>query len=465
MSAPLVILMITGVLAIAVAMFRNRPRLQAAISATGSVLLAIFALWITLDDPFMILGLAVKITSTWRILGRALILDESNRAAVGFLYLAGGFIFGGAWVARPNRNLYYVGLLCLGSVAASFLIQPFLFAALFLEFTAMGAVLILVSPETPSRRGGLRLLILYTLAMMAILIAGWMLDNLGVTSATPELAERATMLLALGFAVIMAVPPFHLWLPTAAEKANPYAISFVTVLLQSAGLFFLLRFLDSYTWLRSVPGLFEMIRWVGIAMVCFGSMLTIAQRSFSKVMAYALITDFGVMLLAVGTGIPEGYRLALGLSGVRVVNLAVWAMGSARILDHPGGDHFQVLQGAAYRSPIGATSALIGLASMAGFPLTAGFPGRWALLSTLATVDLLAGWAIILALLCTGAATLRWTNTFLGSPLDERIKSSTITETLFLVGGIAMCILLGAFPQLLYPWVTEAAAGMAQLFP
>ncbi len=465
MSAPFVLLSVSGLLAMSVVLFRNRPRTQAAISAIGSTLLAVFALWITLDDPFEVLGLAVKITSTWRILGRSLILDESNRAAVGFLYLAGAFILGGAWVARPNRNLYYIGLLCLGSVAASFLIRPFLFAALFLEFTAMGAVLILVSPETPAHRGGLRLLILYTLAMMVILIAGWMLDNLGVTSATPELAQRATMLIALGFAVIMAVPPFHLWLPPAAEKANPYALSFVTILLQSAGLFFLLRFLDSYTWLRDVPGLFEMIRWVGIAMVCFGSMLAIGQRSFSKVMAYALITDFGVMLLAVGTGISEGYRLALGLSGVRVINLAVWAMGSAKLLDYSGDDHFQALQGAAYRSPFGAASALIGLFSMAGFPLTAGFPGRWALLSTLAGVDPLAGWAIIFAFLCVGAAALRWTNALLGSPLSERIISSTLTETFFLVGGIAMCILLGAFPQLLFPWVTEAAAGMAQLFP
>jgi formate hydrogenlyase subunit 3/multisubunit Na+/H+ antiporter MnhD subunit len=465
MSAPLLLLVVTGALALSVALLRNRPRSYTVVSAIGSALLAAFSLWITLDEPFEILGLPIKITSTWLVLGRVLILDEGNRAAVGFIYLAGAFIFGGAWVAQPNRNLYYVGLLCLGSVAASFLIQPFLFAAVFLEFTAMGAVLILNSPENPAHRGSLRLLILYTLAMIVILFAGWMLENLGVTSATPELAQRATLLLALGFAIIMAVPPFHLWLPPTAEKANPYGLSFVTILLQSAGLFFLLRFLDSYTWLRTVPGLFDGIQWVGIAMVGFGSMLTITQRSFSKVMAYALITDFGVMLLAVGTGTPEGYRLALGLSGVRVVNLAVWAMGLAKILDHPHADHFQELQGAAYRSPLGAASALIGVASMAGFPLTAGFPGRWALLSTLATDNPIAGWAIILAFLCVGVATLRWANALLGSSPDEAIKTSTLVETLFIGGGIAMCILLGAFPQLLYPWVTEAAAGMAQLFP
>jgi formate hydrogenlyase subunit 3/multisubunit Na+/H+ antiporter MnhD subunit len=301
--------------------------------------------------------------------------------------------------------------------------------------------------------------------MMAILIAGWMLDSLGVTSATPELAQRTTLLLALGFAVIMAVPPFHHWLPSVAETTNPYPLAFVTILLQSAGLFFLLRLLDSYSWLRTITGLFESIRWVGIAMVTFGSMLAIAQKSFSKVMAYALITDFGVVLLAVGAGTSEGYRLALGLSGVRVVSLAVWAMGSAEIIDRPGNDSFPVLRGAAYQSPIGVASALVGLASMAGFPLTAGFPGRWALLTTLARIDPLAGWAVILAFLFIGAAVLRWASTLLGSPVEEQITETSTTETIFLVGGIAMCILMGAFPQLIYPWVTEAAAGMLQLFP
>ena len=40
---------------------------------------------------------------------------------------------------------------------------------------------------------------------------------------------------------------------------------------------------------------------------------------------------------------------------------------------------------------------------------------------------------------------------------------TVVVERIFDI--FTMCFLLGAFPQLLYPWVTEAAAGMAQLFP
>lgn len=465
MSAPFLLLLATSSIALSVTMVRNRPKFSAAIAAVGSALIAMFAMLVTLDEPLVVLGLPIKVTSVWRILGRALILDERSRVAIGFLYLTGAFVFGAAWATKASRNLYYIGLLSLGSIAASFMIQPFLYAAIFLEFTAMGAVLILVSPGYQVSRGGLRLLILYTLAMMAILLAGWMLENVGVTSATPELAQRATLLLAIGFSVIMAVPPFHLWLPSAAGETNPYALAFVTVILQNAGLFFLLRFLDNYAWLRAMPELYDGIRVVGIAMVLFGSFLVLAQKSFTKVMAYALLTDFGVMLLAVGAGTPEGCRLALGLSAVRVVSLSVWALGLAWMLEHPAEDHLQLLRGAAHNSPLAATATLVGVMSIAGFPLTAGFPGRWGLLLSLAPLYPLAGGSILLALLCVGMTAIRWTYTLLSEPRLRERKAITFSERIFLGGGIGMCLMLGTFPQVLYPWIVEVAACLTQLFP
>lgn len=465
MSAPLILIVVTIILTLGIAIFRNRPIVSAVIAAFGAGLMATFTLLVTMDEAFVILGVPIKIGSTLWVLGRALILDESNRSAIGFLYFAGALLFYLAWTTRSSRNLYYIGLLSIGSVAASLMIQPFLFAAVFLEFAAMGAVLILISPEYPARRGGTRLLIMYTIAMMAILIAGWMLENVGVTRATPELAHRATLLLALGFAVIMAVPPFHLWLPSAAGESNPYALAFVIVFLQSAGLFFLLRFLGTYEWLRDDPRLFSGIRNVGTAVVWFGSLLAVSQKSFSKVMAYALLTDFGVMLIAVGGGTTECSYLALGLTGVRVVSLTVWASGMARINDLLVGDSVEALRGVAYRLPLASTAALVGIMSIAGFPLTAGFPGRWGLLFALVPVDPFARWAIMVAFFCIGLTTLRWANTLLSEPRMKVKEPQSIRERLLLGGGIGLCLLVGAFPQILYPWVVGAVSGVTQQLP
>lgn len=444
---------------------RGRPRIASAISATASVLIAGFVLLATLEEPFVLIGLPIKLSSTWRVLGRAFILDESNRAAVAFLYFAGAFIFGGAWLTSPGRPFFFVGLVSLAVIAASFMIRPFLFAAIFLELAAMGAVLLLSVGDSPAMSGGLRLLILYTIAMLTILLTGWILESVGVTTATPELAERATQLLALGFAILMAVPPFHLWLPAAARESNPYALAFVTIVLQSAGLLLMLRFLDTYSWLRENETLFLGIRIAATAMVGFGGLWAVAQRKLSGVMAYALLTDFGVMLLAVGSNLPEGFRLALGLSGVRVVSAAMLGLGLSRLEFNRGRRSPGARPALAIPEPFASAAILIGLLSLGGFPLTAGFPGRWALITLLAPIDPLASASILLALICLGGITLRWVGIFFIRRAEYSKPSVSLYERVFIGMGIGFCVLLGLFPQILYPWVLQAVAGMSQLMP
>ncbi len=466
MSVPLIILILTGILAIVVLPFRGRWSLTASIASIGALLIGGFTLLATLEEPFVLLGTSLKWSSTWRLLGRSMILDQGNRAAVAFMYLVGGLIFGGVWIARPNRTFIFVGIISIGVVAASFMIQPFLFAAIFLEITAMGAVLILSSRESTFQSGSVRLLVLYTFGMVAILIAGWILENQGVTPATPELAARATILLALGFCVLMAVPPFHIWLPGTARQSNPYALAFVSILLQSAGVFFLLRFLDSFVWLRENLGLFQGIRVAAIVMICLGSIWALAQQSLRKIMAYALVSDFGVTLLAIGTNTPEGFQLAIGMTGVRVISLTVLGIGLATLEKYTLEIKEQAsYKGAAYYSPISVVAILTGLLSLAGFPLSAGFPGRWALIETLFATDRLAGFSVLLSLACIGLIVLRWLRIFLSPEYEGKAVLVPLVERGFMISGVAFCLLLGIFPQLSYPWVVEAVAGMTQLFP
>jgi len=465
-SAPFIILLLTGTLAIVVLPFRRRLGLTASIASVGALLIGGFTLLASLEEPFVFLGASLKWSSTWQLLGRSMILDQGNRAAVAFMYLAGALLFGGVWIARPNRIFVFVGIVSIGVVAASFMIQPFLFAAIFLELTAMGAVLILSAREEGARSGSVRLLVLYTFGMIAILIAGWILESQGVTPATPDLAARATILLALGFCVLMAVPPFHIWMPGAAQQSNPYALAFVTILLQSAGIFFLLRFIDTFVWLRENVALFEGIRIAAMIMISVGSIWALAQQSLRKVMAYVLISDFGAALLAIGTNTPEGFQLALGMTGIRVISLTVLGTGLAAIEKYNvETKEYQSLRGAAYYCPISVVAILAGLLSLAGFPLFAGFPGRWALIETLLTSNSIAGLSLLLSLTCIGVIILNWVRIFLSSEYEGEPIAIPIVEKGFMVGGVIFCLLLGIFPQLSYPWVLEAVAGMKQLFP
>jgi formate hydrogenlyase subunit 3/multisubunit Na+/H+ antiporter MnhD subunit len=465
MNAPLLIFIFSGIVAIGGYVLDSRPTLQVALTSGGAALIALFSWFALLNEPIMLIGIPIKVGSDWLVLGRTFTLNSSNRAAIGFLYLVGTFVFGGGWASRRGRTFYVAGLAALAFVAASLSIQPFLYAAIFLEFAAMAGVLILASRDLSGYRGGMRLLILYSLAMMAVLLAGWMLDRVGVTVASPDYALRATIFLAFGFAVLMAVPPFHLWLPIAASESSPYALTFVTVILQSAGLFFLLRFLNAYAWLRELTDLYAGIRLAGILMVWFGGLLALTQRVISKTMAYALLTDFGVMLLAVSIGSPEGYKLALGLNGIRIVSLGVWAIGLDWLFERCDKTDPSAIRGIAHHFPLAAIATLTGILSIAGFPLTAGFPGRWALLSMLAPIDPFASITMILASFFIGGVAIRWAGILIERPKIEDQEHVSIQAKIILAGGVVMCVLLGLFPQLIYPWVVQAAAGITQYVP
>ena len=465
MSLPFLLFSGTAVLAVGAAALRGRPSSSGWFSAFGAIMLATLVLYAPVDEPQELLGLPLKLEAQWQVLGRSFVLDAHTRPMVSYLYLVAGFLFAGGWMARPGRYFNAVGLCMVGLLAAASSIEPFLFAAIFLELAAMAAVIILASSRFGEERGSLQLLVLYSLAMLVILFTGWLLENAGVTSITAELSGRALLLLGLGFSILMLVPPFHFWLPTTSSGAHPYALALVALALQSSGLFFLLRFMDTYAWLRTLPGAFQFLRLAGEAMLVFGGLAALAQPRLSGMMAYALLADFGVSLLAVSLGSSEGYQLALGMSAARVVSLAVGALGASVIARDTGALDRSSARGAAQRRPLATACVVVGALGLGGFPLTPGFPGRWALLAQAASAGLPVGAAVLGGTVLVCAAALNWGRDFLGGSAPTDRPSISPGERAFLSSALALSSVLGLFPQLSFPWVVAALSGLTNLLP
>lgn len=463
MNAVLILIIATAVLATISARFGYQPRLSALIAGGGAALMGAFVWLAPVDVALQIMGVSIKFAGEWAILGRTFVLDAASRPAVSFLYLSGAFLIGGAWMARASRYLTSVGLVMVSAIALSLLVQPFLYAAILLEIAAMGAVLVLVTDRHPKARGALRLLFLYTIAMMVILQVGRVLEIGGITTTTPVLAMRVSLSLALGFAILMAVPPFHLWLPSGAKDLNIYALAFTGILLQSAGLFLLLRFLDTYEWMRNNDALFGVISVFGVISIWFGSLAALVKREPEQILVYGMLTDFGATLLAVGVATPTSYQLALGFTGARIISLAVGALG----LVNTGSRDVSDLDGAVAdrrRVDLGRLGSAVGLLSIAGMPLTVGFPGRWVLFRSLVGSDPLAAYSLVGAFLAIGVRGLMILTSPATAPKRERPRVGRGARA-FLAVGILLCVLLGLFPDLFYPWIAESAATYANLVP
>ncbi|NOR89588.1 MAG: hypothetical protein GQ524_04970 [Anaerolineales bacterium] len=431
-------------------------------AAIGAGSIAAFVLLVPFDEAFLFGEISIKFASEWIILGRMFSLSENVRPLIGFLYMAGAFLLPAAWLVNSNRFFPSVALLILAIVAASLMVDPFVFAAVFIELAAMGAVFVLVTQQHPRSTGPTRMLILYTFAMVSILFTGSMLEVAGITSATPILATRVTFMLGFGFAILMTVPPFHLWLPKSAEESDPYILIFILIILQSAGFFFLLRFLDNYVWLREQTLLFDGIRIAGIITTILAVLLSASQRDIKKLMAYALLVDLGVILIAVGSGTEDAFRLALSLSVVRVIALGVLALGLSFLCKSE--QLASQMRGVGYKRPFAAAAFLVGLLSVAGTPLTAGFPVRWSLLTVVLQADKLAAGTVLFSMIGLGMLVIRWAAILFGRGNGDEIIAVSKEPRIFLLGGILLLLFLGLFPQLIFPWVEDVASGLANLF-
>jgi formate hydrogenlyase subunit 3/multisubunit Na+/H+ antiporter MnhD subunit len=377
-------------------------RLAAVPLAMISVLgLAVFLVVLPYQPTGRFMGFGLDPAGPIVVLGRSLTLEADDRLALLFLYLASFFMIGSGLGVRVPKLFAPAALATLGMLAAALFVQPFVFATAFLEAAAILAVLMLTDAQAarPTPRGALRFLVFVTFSLPFILLTGWLLELFAGSPEDLSLLSRATLLLTAGFAVLLAVVPFHSWIPSVAQEGSPPAAAFVFAVVQAAIVFFMLENLNQFDWLRSNPDVYALMRLAGVAMVGLGGAFAFAQRTFGRLMGYAVVADFGATLLAIGHGSTEGLRVGLVLIGLRVIALAVWGLGLAGLrAARPGADDdFERMRGLAREQPVAAATVVLGGLSLVGFPLTAGFAGRWALWRLLASDYQSAAFILLLA--------------------------------------------------------------------
>jgi multicomponent Na+:H+ antiporter subunit D len=361
------------------------------------------------------------------------------------------------------------GLVNLGLLAAALFVRPFLFAALFVELGAAAAVLMLAAPAAPGRpetatRGALRYLVYTTLGLPFILLTGWLLEAAQASPGDASFTAQATALLMFGFAVLLAVVPFHSYLPTIAEHAPPYAAAFVFSVQRQGIVFLLLTFLNTYPWLYQNPTVYRALTLAGGGMALFGAVLVFGQRNFGRVVGYLMLVDIGAVMLGIGLGSRTGVEAALATLAVRGLALPMWAAGLDYLRRAAGSDSFEALRGIAWRHPIASTAIVLGVLSLAGFPLTAGFTGRWSLLYLLAQIHPTAAFFLLLGTVSAGFVCARALAALLAGRREA--ESGQAVEQLHPLSiglyalGFVVLFVVGLFPQ----WVLPPVVGIAAVF-
>lgn len=382
---------------------------RVSVGAIVAASIAFLSAWLAMHLP---IGLILN------VLGRPIELDQLSRIILVLLFGTTAVLFLVTFPSVPlagkqrvpeagagtGRTFYPIGLAILGSIVAASLSRHLGIAAIFIEVAAIFVVFVIQGQRLESTRAALRFLVLMSLATPFFLLAAWRIDIYQLSGGLQPASylSQTALLAGIGFAFWLAVVPFHGWLTATAAESAPAPAAFVLITFPVVAFSTLIHLLIDAPWLINSSQLAGAIIVAGGLTAFVGGALAGVQRSFSTLMGWAALYDLGCTLVILGIGGETAViTIVVGLT-IRALALILIAAGTSAIRLHLAGDSFAQLTGFARRMPVATAGLIVGGLTLAGAPLTAGFPLRWQLLQSAATVD--PRWPLLLALAGLGVA-------------------------------------------------------------
>jgi len=190
-------------------------------------------------------------------------------------------------------------------------------------------------------------------------------------------ARVALLLMFVGLAFKLSTVPFQIWTPDVYQGAPAPVTAFLSVGPKAAAFAILLRvFLGG---LASAGSTSFWIIWVSaILTMCLGNLAALWQTNIKRLLAYSAIAHAGYVLVGVAAGSREGTSAVLFyLTAYALMNVGIFVLIAHLAGNGEAATQIDDYLGLGYARPGVAACLTIFLISLAGFPTTAGFFGKF----------------------------------------------------------------------------------------
>jgi NADH-quinone oxidoreductase subunit N len=210
-------------------------------------------------------------------------------------------------------------------------------------------------------------------------------DRIASSLAAGQGGSRALLLAGLALTVVgvgfkLAAVPFHMWTPDVYEGAPTPVTAFIATVSKGGVLALLIRLFIRVN--PAARSLFAVLAIIAVASMLGGNLLALLQRNVKRILAYSSIGHLGYLLVAFLAGGALGVTAATFYLATYFLS-SLGAFGVVGVLSGAEGDadNLDDYRGLFWRRPWLAGMLSITLFSLAGIPLTAGFVGKFLILT------------------------------------------------------------------------------------
>ena len=319
--------------------------------------------------------------------------------------------------------------------------------------------------ESPaSSEAGMKYLLLGAFASAFFLYGIALIYGGAGTTSVPAIAEAITaenksplllagmFLLVVGFGFKVAIVPFHQWAPDVYEGAPTTIAAFISAGPKAAGFAAFLRI-----FMEALPNL--QVEWSGVLILLamltmtVGNIIAISQTNIKRMLAYSSIAHAGYVLIGLAAANNDGISSAMLYLLIYCV-MNIGAFGAVILAKTEDGESLMISDyaGLGTRKPLLAMFMTVMLLSLAGFPPTAGFVGKFYLFKAAIGAELYL--LVIVGAINTAISAfyyLRVVVTMYMREPEEELAFSPYASTLVvgLILAVVGVLLIGVLPSLM----------------
>ena len=183
-----------------------------------------------------------------------------------------------------------------------------------------------------------------------------------------------------GLAFKASVAPFHQWTPDVYQGAPTPITAFMATATKAAAFAVFLRMFD-VAFIQAQEDWGPALAALATVTIVVGNVGALVQTSLKRLLAWSSVAQAGYLLAGVVVGTDLGLRAtAFYLAAYLAMNVAAFAVVVARERVSEHGDDLSSLENLGRAQPWLAWPMTIAMLSLAGFPATVGFIGKFYLI-------------------------------------------------------------------------------------